>query len=227
MHRPVHIVIPFKFNGAKSRMSPALNPDERILLAIAMLGDVIDAVSGIGSVTILAGPGFDKQGFGPDNEHDFGPEVDVLECGLDLNDALNAVIEYRQKQGWQSDLMVVMADLDLISSVDIQAVVETDGDIVLSPGRGGGTNMILIRDPRFRTCYHGQSFLKHRDLAMRLGLDIGIYASYSSGCDIDEPDDLVEVLIHGQGRAAALLKELGFDLSEECRSGCVRTGKEN
>lgn len=199
-------------------MSPVLAPDERRLLALAMLGDVMDAVSGIGEVTILARPGFDEQGF--------GKEIEVLECRLDLNDALNAVIEDWQDHGWQSDLMVVMADLDLISREDIQAAIETDGDIVLSPGRGGGTNMILIRDPRFRTCYHGQSFIKHRDLAMRLGLNTGIYASYSSGCDIDEPDDLAEVLIHGRGRATALLRELGFELSEECRSGCVRAGND-
>lgn len=200
-------------------MSPVLSPDERRLLALAMLGDVMDAVSGIGGVTVLARPGFDG--------HSLGPGIDVLECDLDLNDALNALIESRQKQGWQSDLMVVMADLDLIRNADIRAVTETRGDVVLSPGRGGGTNMILIRDPRFRTCYRGQSFIKHRELATKLGLDLGIYASYSSGCDIDEPDDLAEVLIHGRGRAAALLRELGFELSEECRSGCVRAGKES
>jgi 2-phospho-L-lactate/phosphoenolpyruvate guanylyltransferase len=210
-------VIPFKFNGAKSRMSPVLSPDERRLLAMAMLGDVLEAVSGFGDVMILARPGFDGSGTG----------MVVQESDLDLNDAINALIDGFQESGWKSDLMIVMADLDLITRSDIQAAIDTKGDVVLSPGRGGGTNMILIRDRRFRTCYQGQSFIKHRDLARRLGLEIGIYASYRSGCDIDEPDDLSEVLIHGQGRGAALLKELGFELSEKCRSGCVRISRDD
>jgi 2-phospho-L-lactate/phosphoenolpyruvate guanylyltransferase len=218
VHRPVRIVIPFKLEGAKSRLSPALSPEERQHLALAMLSDVLDAASGFGRVTMLARPGHNRQLL--------RDGLDIVECSLDLNDAINELIDDWQKQGWQSDLMIVMADLDLLCRDDVRGVLGTKGDVVLSPGRGGGTNMILIRDPRFRTCYQGQSFIKHRDLAGKLGLNLGIYASYRSGCDIDEPDDLVEVLIHGSGRALELLRKLGFELSPRCRSGCIRAGQD-
>ncbi|MFY4816046.1 2-phospho-L-lactate guanylyltransferase, partial [Haloarcula sp. AONF1] len=35
------------------------------------------------------------------------------------------------------------------------------------------------------------------------------------GTDVDEPADLAEVLIHGEGRAAAWLREAGFALDAE------------
>jgi len=42
----MRIVIPFKKENAKSRLSGVLTPDERDRLAIAMLYDVLDATDG-------------------------------------------------------------------------------------------------------------------------------------------------------------------------------------
>jgi 2-phospho-L-lactate/phosphoenolpyruvate guanylyltransferase len=210
----LQIIVPFKLEGAKSRLSPALSTEERRLFALAMLHDVLQEVSGIGQVTILSRPGLK----GP------YPNLDpnIIESDLGLNDAINSLLEDRQKEGLQSDLLVVMSDLSLITRKDVEGIMSTPGDVVLSPGRGGGTNMILVRESRFRTCYRGLSFLKHRDLASELGLEVGIYASYRSGCDIDEPDDLAEVLIHGHGRAKMLLEKLGFELCEDKRGKYAR-----
>jgi 2-phospho-L-lactate guanylyltransferase len=42
--------------------------------------------------------------------------------------------------------------------------------------------------------------------------------------DVDEPADLVEVLLHGEGEAAAWLREAGFELDAgEGRVGIDRT----
>jgi 2-phospho-L-lactate/phosphoenolpyruvate guanylyltransferase len=181
---------------------------------MAMLGDVLEAVSGIGRATILSRPGFD--------EHKLGFDVDVIESSLELNDALNELIEDWQAKGWPTDLMIVMADLALLTREDLLRIQGIPGDVVLSPGYGGGTNIILIRRPEFRTCYTGISFPKHLDLCQRLGITAGIHASYWAGFDIDEPDDMAEILIHGQGRAKNLLKSLGFHLSEHGRAVCIR-----
>jgi len=59
--------------------------------------------------------------------------------------------------------------------------------------------MILIRRPQFRTCYNGVSFPKHLDFARKLGISVTICDSLRSSCDIDEPSDLAELLIHGYG----------------------------
>ncbi|MGD0951826.1 MAG: 2-phospho-L-lactate guanylyltransferase [Methanotrichaceae archaeon] len=214
MQRPVQVVVPFRLENAKSRLAPVLLPDERMQLALAMLQDVLEAVSGVGLVTILSRPGF--------HELKLGTDVDVVESGLELNDALNSFIERWQGMGWPTDLLIVMADLALLTRDDISGILGTPGDVVLSPGRGGGTNMVLIRNPEFRTCYRGISFTKHLNFAQRLGLQVGTYSSYRAGCDIDEPTDLAEVLIHGRGVALQLLKSLGFVLLDDGQRMCAR-----
>ncbi|MBN1323311.1 MAG: 2-phospho-L-lactate guanylyltransferase [Methanotrichaceae archaeon] len=206
MPTPIEIVIPFKLQGAKSRLAPVLTPDERNSFALAMLEDVMEATLGLGSITVLSRSAL------PVLERD---DHRTLVSSLDLNDALNWVIDGLNGQDCRPDLMVVMADLALIDGDDIRGMMATEGDVVLSPGRGGGTNMILIRTPLFHTCYRGSSFIHHREEAERLGLSMGIYASYRSGCDIDEPSDIGEVLIHGNGRSRRYIEGLGFVLIED------------
>lgn len=209
----MHVVLPFKLLGAKSRLASILSLRERELLALFMLGDVLAAVSGLGKVTILSRTGIDVSSFIP---------VEVVVTDLDLNQALNAFLQDMAGKGWQEDLLIVMSDLPLLTREDLLGMVKAEGDVVLAPGRGGGTNMILVRNPQFRTCYEGISFPKHLDQARRLGLQAGVFYSYLAGCDIDEPQDLAEVLLHSKGRAARTLKGLGLALSEEGREAPVR-----
>jgi 2-phospho-L-lactate/phosphoenolpyruvate guanylyltransferase len=207
------MVIPFKNQGAKSRLACVLTPQERQLLSFAMLNNVLDAVLGFGWVTILSRPGLDAAKVGYD--------VEILESDLDLNDALNAFIASEASRGWPSDILIVMADLALLRKNDVLGILSCRGDVVLCPGRGGGTNMILIRAPEFRTCYQGLSFPKHLDYARRAGLDISVFESFRAGCDIDCPEDLFEVLLHGQGDARTLLEKMGFSVSEKGRGEAI------
>ena len=204
-------MVPFKLNDAKSRLAPALSPAERRLLAFAMLRDVLGTVSGLGKVTILSRPGLDAA--------DVGCDVEILESELDLNDALNALIADAAGQGWPSDILIVMADLALLTAKDVTGILSCRGDVALCPGRGGGTNMILIRSPKFRTCYQGLSYPKHLDFARQAGLKAEAFESFRAGCDIDCPEDLAELLLHGRGEARALLEKMGFSVSEKGR-GC-------
>ncbi|MCX6673960.1 MAG: 2-phospho-L-lactate guanylyltransferase [Methanothrix sp.] len=219
MHRSVRIVVPFKRSDAKSRLAPALAPEERMLLAFAMLRDVLEAVSGFGKVTILSRPGLDNA--------DIGCDVEIVESELNLNDALNAFIADEAMQGWPWDILIVMADLALLTQNDVVGILSCQGDVVLCPGRGGGTNMILIRAPEFRTCYRGLSFPRHLAYCQRAGLKADVFESYRAGCDIDCPEDLAEVLLHGRGEARALLEEMGFSVSEKGRGGGGGIGKIN
>jgi len=206
---PVRIVVPFKLDNAKSRLAPALAPEERRLLAFAMLRDVLGTVSDYGKVTILSRPGLDAAKVGYD--------VEVRESELDLNDALNELITDEAMQGWPSDILIVMADLALLTQKEVAGILSCRGDVVLCPGRGGGTNMILIRSPEFRTCYQGLSFPKHLDYACQAGLKVAVFESFRGGCDIDCPEDLAEVLLHGQGEARVLLENMGFSVSNKGR----------
>ncbi len=182
-----------------------------------MLEDVVDAVSGLGRVSILQ-----KDPLPEDRIFDClrsRPEIEFLECSQELDPALNMVIESEEKKGWPSDILIAMADLPLIRPSDLEELVRTPGEVVIVPGRGGGTNLILIRDPKFRVSYYGLSFLKHLQAARDLDLSAGVFESFRCASDIDEPSDLVEVLIHGRGRTPELLRNLGFELSGK-RAAC-------
>ncbi|HII06794.1 MAG TPA: 2-phospho-L-lactate guanylyltransferase [Methanotrichaceae archaeon] len=221
--RPIKVIVPFKLNCAKSRLSSVLSFEERKKLALAMLEDVIDAVSGLGDVSILLKDPFPEGD--PFDRLRSRPGVEFLECSQELDPALNFMIESEEKKGWPKDLLIAMADLPLMRPCDLDELVKTLGDVVIVPGRGGGTNLILIRDPKFRVNYYGLSFLKHLQKAEDLGLSAGVFESFRCASDIDEPSDLVEVMIHGLGRTPELLKKLGFELSgkrEKARAGCLR-----
>ncbi len=130
-----------------------LTPAERRSLAFAMLRDVLDAVLGQSPATILSRPGLDIV--------EVGRDVEICESDLELNDAINAYLENHARRGWPYDILIVMADLALLTEREVVGILNCEGDVVLCPGRGGGTNMILTRSPKFRTCYRGLSFPKH------------------------------------------------------------------
>lgn len=215
MEPQFEIVIPFKLEGAKSRLSSILTPEERGLLALAMLQDVIDVVTRHSYATILSLPDLDIV--------DVGRDVEIFESDLGLNDALNDFLQIHARRRWPTDILIVMADLALLTEKDVIGILNCRGDVVLCPGRRGGTNMILIRDRRFKTCYEGQSFPKHLAFARNAGLEVSVFESFRAGCDIDEPDDVGEVLLHKQqGQTFDLLQRLGFVLTDDRRTGCVR-----
>lgn len=184
-----------------------LTPEERRQLAFAMLRDVLDAVLGqcpaTIPATILSRPGL--------NIADVGRDVGILQSDLELNDAINAYLENHAGSGWPTDILIVMADLALLTEREVVRILNCEGDVVLCPGRGGGTNMILVRSPKFRTCYRGLSFPKHLNAAEELGLKVEVFDSFRASCDIDIPSDLAELMMHSQGSAAKVLNNFKID----------------
>ncbi|ADJ14379.1 2-phospho-L-lactate guanylyltransferase [Halalkalicoccus jeotgali] len=187
----MRVVVPFATVDPKTRLSGPLDPEERREFSRAMLGDVLESVREAGGEPeVLATAPLDV---------DTPATVD----DRPLTEAVNAALE--------PETAVVMADLPLLTAETIEGLFETPGDVVLAPGRGGGTNALLSREPEFRVDYHGGSFLKHRASASEIG-SVGVVDSHRLATDIDEPADLVEVLIHGEGRAVQWLREAGFSL---------------
>jgi 2-phospho-L-lactate guanylyltransferase len=100
----------------------------------------------------------------------------------------------------------------------------TAGDVVATPGRGGGTNALVVRDPAFRVDYHGASIRDHRRIADEAGLDYREVDSMRLSTDVDEPADLAEVLLHGRGDSADWLRAAGVSLSvDDGRVGVRRS----
>ena len=125
------------------------------------------------------------------------------------------------------EIFIIMADLPLADAQSIRRVIGTSSDIAIVPGRGGGTNVIFIKEPqRYHVDYYGTSFLKHVKIAEDAGLSCEVIDSFRLHTDIDEKEDLVELLVHGRGKSRAYLEELGFVLTvEKGRVGVERKEK--
>ncbi|MFA5415704.1 MAG: 2-phospho-L-lactate guanylyltransferase [Methanoregula sp.] len=206
-----HALIPYKPVNPKTRLSCILNQEEREAFARAMLADVIAAVKGAGCSPVIVGTElFDSD------------DVQVTVKDADLNQTLNAILP--QSTGGQ--MLIVMADLPLATSAAIERVCATKKDMAIVPGRGGGTNVIFLREPtRFHVDYYGTSFNKHMQIARDAGLSCEVIDSFRLHTDIDEKEDLVELLIHGDGSSRKYLEDLGFELSvEKGRVGVSRRG---
>ena len=212
-HVSVTAVIPFKPVNPKTRLSCLLDQGEREAFAGAMLADVISAVKGAGCNTYVLSTGEYRVP---------GTRVEVDSRGL--NDSLNTILAKTAE-----DLLIIMADLPLATPEAVSGLIGTGGDVVFAPGRGGGTNAILLRQGTgFRVDYYGASFLKHVRIAQESGLTIGISDSFRLHTDIDEKEDLVELLIHGGGTSRQFLESLGFGIRvEKGRVGVERSPPKN
>jgi 2-phospho-L-lactate guanylyltransferase len=149
-------------------------------------------------------------------------DIQVTVKDADLNQTLNSMLP--QSVG---EILIIMADLPLANAQAIRRVIATEKDIAIVPGRGGGTNVIFIKEPqRFHVDYYGTSFLKHVKIAEDAGLSCEVIDSFRLHTDIDEKEDLVELLVHGKGKSRAYLEELGFVLTvEKGRVGVERKEK--
>lgn len=199
-------VIPFRPVNPKTRLSGLLSQAERETFARAMLADVVDAVRAAGlEPLVLSTHPYDCPGAG----------VQVAPVGL--SDALNALLP-----ALGGPVLVIMADLPLVTPETVREIAGSRAEIAIAPGRGGGTNAILIRDPaRFHVDYYEVSVQKHLAIAAAAGLSVEVVDSFRLYLDLDEEEDLVDLLIHGEGRARACLESLGIGLRAACGRVCL------
>ena len=188
----MRILIPYTPHDPKSRLEPILSPSERHSFARAMLADVVETVTATGHTPhILADADV------PD------PPAPVTVDDRSLSTAVNAALE--------PPMAIAMADLPLMTPAILAGAIDQPADVVIGPGRGGGTNLLVVRSESFSVDYHGMSLSDHRQIARRADLHIEELDSYRVSVDIDEPADLVEVLLHGHGRSLSWLQSHGFE----------------
>lgn len=189
-----------------------MDQNEREEFARAMLDDVIKAVIAAGCRLSLLS-----------TEEYVHNRAETIVRKEGLNDALNWVFSESGEP-----VLVIMADLPLATPDSIRRILETKMDLAIVPGRGGGTNVIFIKDPSlFRADYYGASFLDHMKIAEDYGLTVEVIDSFRLSTDVDEKEDLVELMIHGNGSAKDYLDSSGFLLSiEKGRVGVKRSTHE-
>lgn len=196
----MHVVVPFAAARPKTRLSSVLDAEERRDFARAMLDDVLAAVRAAGyDPTVLSTAPVDV---------DAAVSVD----DRPLTPAVNAVLAAHEDDIENRPVAIVMADLALATERTVRRLTRATGDVVVAPGRGGGTNALVVRHPDFRVDYHGASYLDHLRVARDVGASVRELDSRRLGTDVDEPADLTEVLLHGDGSARNWLKKAGFAL---------------
>lgn len=197
-------VIPYKKENAKSRLSPVLTLGEREEFVELMLKDVINTLSkaGIDKIDILTTSIY---GVADDIE------TNVIVSELGLNEVLN---KYLTKIS--EPVMIIMADLPLVTTRHVREITASDKDVTIVPGKGGGTNILYIKDPaRFHVKYYGSSFRTHCDIAKEMSQSVYVYDSFLASTDIDEPQDIVELLIHGHGMSKDYAEQkFGIEVSD-------------
>ncbi|MCD2198723.1 2-phospho-L-lactate guanylyltransferase [Halobacterium sp. KA-4] len=186
-------LVPFDPTNPNTRLASLLSDDERRAFATAMLSDVLDAVRRAGGTpTVLATAPLEA-------DVDAPVTVDDRPLSVAVNDALAEL-----------PAVVVMADLALATPAAIQRLYDADADVVVAPGRGGGTNALVVRHREFSVDYHGTSFLDHLAAADAVGASVETVDSFRLAVDVDEPADLLDVLVHGNRGAAGWLRDAGF-----------------
>ena len=194
------VLVPLAIDEPKTRLAGTLTAAERTAFARTMCADVLDAIRESGhDTTVLATAAVDV-------------DAPVRVDDRPLTEAVNAALDDAFEDGAKR-VGIVMADLALATPPALDRLFGADGDVVLAPGRGGGTNAIVVGDPAFRTDYHGASIRDHREAARAVGADVTEIDSYRLATDVDEPADLVEVLLHGEGRAREWLVEASFEVT--------------
>lgn len=192
-------VIPFKPINPKSRLTNVLSEKERRKFAELMLIDVINALKEFDvKIKVIS-----------TSKLDLDLDVEIVEDRRSLDECVNSELGELPKA-------IIMSDLPLLNPETIKRFLSCKEDVVIAPGRKGGTNMLLVRKKGFKVSYHYCSFLKHLKIAKSLGFSYKVFDSFYSSLDIDDESDLLELMIHGEGKLSKkYLEEIGFCINFE------------
>ncbi len=193
------IVIPIRsLSDGKTRLSAVLDPAARSALTREMLDRVVRAALGAVSraEVVVISPD-------PDALDEVGrvdPAIrlllqDPMQPGL--NPALEQAAAAVREMG-VSTVLILPADLPLVSSADIDNLLRRDAPVVIAPDRHRtGTNALMVRLDAFGEPFVFQfgegSFGKHQDEAGRLGVDAMTAAALGTSFDLDTPEDLAQL----------------------------------
>lgn len=192
----MRVLVPFDPRDPKSRLAPILSENERQEFARTMLKDVIEAIRETGiTPEVLTPTRIEVRG------------ASILVDDRPLSAAVNATLD-----ATADPTAVVMADLPLITPSACSRLFEAQGKVVLARGLGGGTNALVTRHPDFEVDYHGTSYYDHLQATENSNISVTELDSFRFAVDIDQPEDLVEILLHGDGQARKWLTSRGFRL---------------
>lgn len=200
-------LVPFKGpDGAKERLGAYLSPRERRDLTLAMVQDVLDALTraSLSGVLIVS-----RSPAALGLAREFGAEV-FADTADDLTGAVTEASAHLAERA--EGTMIVHGDLPLLSADEVNRAMRGHRDITLLPDRHDiGTNCIIATPPNAMTYqFDGTSFRPHKALARAAGFEPRIVRLPGFGLDIDTIDGLREFAAAGaHTRSGRLLVETG------------------
>lgn len=184
--------------NAKSRLSSFLNYDERRGLLEMMLLDIVSNISNHVESIVLVSKDEKIRDFCKHHKLKFVKEEEHE--GNFLNNAISDAISRIKMDYPDDDYLILPSDIPLICEEHIIAVKDKDCDLVISPSKGGGTNLLCFNNSfDFKCCFGKMSFFEHMKEASRLGMNYEVYDSFYLSLDVNTKHDLGEILLHGEG----------------------------
>lgn len=211
-----YAVVPVKrLSKGKSRLLPQLERSALESLSIAMLEDILEALTAAPSIDRIAVVTPDPSVVA---HAEAAGAIALLRPDPGLNESIDAAAAELDPTG-EEPLLVVLGDVAAASPDDIEALFESLADelphpsVALAPSRDGGTS-VLLRSSRnvIPSCFGPDSAKLHREAAAHAGIPCRELQLASLSIDLDRANDVDRFLRLGSGgkRTRQLLAELGW-----------------
>jgi 2-phospho-L-lactate guanylyltransferase len=211
---PVWAVIPFKrIQQAKQRLAPILSSEERELLSLNMLEDVLEAAT--------ASEVFDGVLVATNCEE----VVPIIRRKGILHLQTSAELGLNHAAGEAADwllnknigtMCLFPADIPLARAAEFRHLVSchsVDRGITIVPSRDKeGTNCLILSPPNLLPfCFGADSYAEHLRQGLKLNLSCRTKFSDGIGLDVDTPSDLRVISVRPtQTLAQSYLEEIGI-----------------
>jgi 2-phospho-L-lactate/phosphoenolpyruvate guanylyltransferase len=192
----VWAIVPVKpLRRGKSRLSVALDEQDRLALNYCLLENTLQTLKAVPQIEQVLVVSRDPQALTLARACQART---IQESGAPrLNHALERATLFARQYAVQA-VLIVPADLPLINTLDIQALLELATQppvVIVTPDRHRkGTNALLVSPPGLLAYEFGEnSFIKHSSQALELGARLEIFERPSLSLDLDLPEDLMLV----------------------------------
>lgn len=200
-------LVPVRSPGeGKTRLASELTREERAALSGAMLADVTAALaaSRVARIVVVAGGA-------PAAAAASALGLDVLLDPPTVRSLDAALAAAAARIGSVPSSVVVAADLPCLTPADVDALLDSAGDVAVAPTDDGGTGGLLRRPgDAIATAYGRDSAERHLTTAREAGLRTERIHRAGFAADVDTWADLLALPPDGVGAAtAAFLRAIG------------------
>lgn len=213
--RAIWAILPIKdLSKAKQRLSGLLSAEERRALGLAMLEDVLNALSRTNGLSGILLVSSDAQAC--DMAARYGARILPDTASQGLNAAVTAAAHLLAREG-VAGALVLHGDIPLARPEEIEALLEalkTAPAMVIVPDAAhDGSNALLVSPPDLIPFRYGAgSFSLHMQEAANCGIGARVLDLPGLAFDVDTPDDLMSLSAAGPAsRAQQVLHALQLE----------------